>query len=180
MLRGTQAIMDQYRAGVEITQVQLQKVDPPAQVVDAFRDVQRANADRERAAQRGREPTATTSSPAPAARPSAWCRRPRASATARSPAPSGEAQRFTSVLAAYQAAQDVTMRRMYLETMEEILRRNPKSLVDDRLQGLVPLPALGDGAAAAPAGAAPPAGRAAARVPQRPRAVPGRPPGVPR
>ena len=40
--------MDQYRAGVEITQVQMQKVDPPAAVVDAFRDVQRANADRER------------------------------------------------------------------------------------------------------------------------------------
>jgi membrane protease subunit HflK len=46
--RGTQAIMDQYRAGVVITQVQLQKVDPPAAVIEAFRDVQRAAADRER------------------------------------------------------------------------------------------------------------------------------------
>ncbi|MFC7543214.1 FtsH protease activity modulator HflK [Siccirubricoccus deserti] len=46
--QGTQAIMDQYGAGVAITQVQLQKVDPPAAVIEAFRDVQRAAADRER------------------------------------------------------------------------------------------------------------------------------------
>lgn len=59
----------------------------------------------------------------------------------------GEAARFNSVLAAYQAAGDVTVRRMYLETMEEILRRNPTILVDDRLQGIVPFLPLGDGAA---------------------------------
>ena len=51
----------------------------------------------------------------------------------------GEAQRFISVLEAYRQAQDVTMRRIYLETMEEILRRNPKVIIDDRVQGLVPL-----------------------------------------
>ncbi len=50
----------------------------------------------------------------------------------------GEATRFISVLGAYQQAQDITMRRLYLETMEDILRRNPKVIVDDRLQGLVP------------------------------------------
>ena len=50
----------------------------------------------------------------------------------------GEAGRFTAVLAAYSQAQDVTVRRIYLETMEEILRRNNMVLVDDRLQGLVP------------------------------------------
>ena len=43
-----QAILDSYGAGIEVTQVQLQKVDPPAPVIDAFRDVQRALADRER------------------------------------------------------------------------------------------------------------------------------------
>ena len=45
---GTQAILDQYGAGVEITQVQLQKVDPPDAVIESFRDVQRANTDAER------------------------------------------------------------------------------------------------------------------------------------
>ncbi|MFM7414548.1 MAG: FtsH protease activity modulator HflK, partial [Alphaproteobacteria bacterium] len=47
--RGAQAIMDQYKAGIEVTQVQLQKVDPPAQVIDAFRDVQAARQDQDRA-----------------------------------------------------------------------------------------------------------------------------------
>ena len=44
----TQQILDSYRAGVEITQVQLQRVDPPAAVIESFRDVQRANTDAER------------------------------------------------------------------------------------------------------------------------------------
>ena len=43
-----------------------------------------------------------------------------------------------TALGAYQQAQDVTMRRIYLETMEEILRRNPKVIIDDKVQGLVP------------------------------------------
>src|SRR5208282_5173158 len=45
---GVQAVMDNYGTGVEITQVQLQKVDPPAAVIDSFRDVQRANTDADR------------------------------------------------------------------------------------------------------------------------------------
>ena len=77
----------------------------------------------------------------------------------------GEAARFTSVLGAYSAAPDVTRRRLYIETMEEVLRRNPKVIVDDRLQGLVPFLNLGDQArpAGRPAPAAP--GAAAAAVP---------------
>ena len=67
----------------------------------------------------------------------------------------GEAQRFLSVLSAYQVAQDVTLRRLYIETMEEIFRRNPKIVVDSALQGIVPLLNLGEpGRAAAAAGAA--------------------------
>ncbi len=151
--RGTQAIMDQYRAGIEIAQVQLQKVDPPATVVDAFRDVQRANADRERARN---EAESYRNDIIPRARGEAErlvqeAEGFRESQTARA---RGEAQRFLSVLSAYQVAQDVTVRRMYIETMEEIFRRNPKVIVDDRLQGVVPLLNLGDpsrtGAAAAP------------------------------
>jgi membrane protease subunit HflK len=141
--RGTQAIMDQYRAGVEIAQVQLQKVDPPASVVDAFRDVQRANADRERLRN---EAESYRNDIIPRARGEAErmvqeAEGFRESQVARA---RGEAGRFLSVLTAYQAAQDVTVRRMYLETLEEILRRNPKVLVDDRLQGVVPLLNLTD------------------------------------
>ena len=59
----------------------------------------------------------------------------------------GQAQRFLSVLAAYQQAKDVTLRRMYLETMQDILTHSPSLVVDDKLKGLVPflplnLPAL--------------------------------------
>ena len=48
MQKQTQQILDRYHAGIEITQVQLQKVDPPAAVIESFRDVQRANTDAER------------------------------------------------------------------------------------------------------------------------------------
>ncbi|MBR0659955.1 FtsH protease activity modulator HflK [Roseomonas oryzicola] len=145
--RGTQAIMDQYRAGIEIVQVQLQKVDPPAQVIDAFRDVQRANADRERARN---EAESFRNDIIPRARGEAErlvqeAQGVRESQIARA---RGEAARFNSVLAAYQAAPDVTTRRLYLETMEDILRRNPMIIVDDRLQGVVPFLPLGEGAAA--------------------------------
>ena len=140
---GAQAIMDQYQAGIEIMQVQLQKVDPPAQVVDAFRDVQRANADRERLRN---EAESFRNDIIPRARGEAErivqeAQGVRESQIARA---RGEAARFTSVLTAYQSARDVTVRRLYLETMEEILRRNPMVIVDDRLQGVVPFLPLGD------------------------------------
>ena len=50
----TQGILDEYGSGIQITQVQTQKADPPDQVIDAFRDVQAARADRERSKKRGR------------------------------------------------------------------------------------------------------------------------------
>jgi membrane protease subunit HflK len=172
---GTQAIVDQYRAGVEITQVQLQKVDPPAAVVDAFRDVQRANADRERARN---EAESFRNDIIPRARGEAErltqeAQGFRESQVARA---RGEASRFVSVLTAYQAAQDVTARRMYLETMEEILRRSPTVLVDDKLQGLVPFLQLGDQPrAAAPVGAAAASGSLPRPAPLPPTAMPARP-----
>ena len=177
--RGAQAIMDQYRSGVEITQVQLQKVDPPSQVVDAFRDVQRANADRERARN---EAESYRNDIIPRARGEAErvvqeAEGVRESNVARA---RGEAQRFVSVLSAYQVAQDVTLRRMYIETMEEILRRNPKVLVDSGLQNVVPLLNLGEGNR-------PPSGAVQQLVrpqpqsqPQQNQALPMRPQGVPR
>ena len=145
--RGAQAIMEQYKAGIEITQVQLQKVDPPAQVVDAFRDVQRANADRERLRNEAESfrndiiPRARGE----AERMSQEAQGFRESQVARA---GGESARFLSVLSAYELARDVTTRRMYLETMEEILRRNPKVIVDDRLQGVVPFLQLGENSGA--------------------------------
>ncbi|TCZ64413.1 FtsH protease activity modulator HflK [Roseicella aquatilis] len=140
---GTQAIMDQYRAGIAITQVQLQKVDPPAAVIEAFRDVQRAAADRER--QRN-EAEAYRNDIIPRARGEAerMIQEAQGFRDSQEVRARGEAQRFTSVLNAYSSAPDITRRRIYLETMEDVLRRNPKVIVDDQLQGLVPFLNLGD------------------------------------
>ncbi len=143
VMRGTQAILDQYGTGVEVTQVQLQKVDPPAAVIDSFRDVQRANTEAERMVNqaesyrndivpRARGDAARITTAADGARTAAI-----AEAT-------GQASRFESVLAAYRQASDVTLRRIYIETMEQILQHTPTTVVDDRIRGLVPYLPLGD------------------------------------
>lgn len=157
---GVQFILDQYGSGIELTQVQLLKVDPPAEVIDTFRDVQRANADRER--QRN-EAEAYRNDIIPRARGEGQRMLQEAEGYKESQIARarGEAARFTSVLSAYQVAKDVTVRRIYMETMEEILRRNPKLVVDDRLQGVVPYLPL-DGAPRAPV---PPQALAPAGIP---------------
>lgn len=164
VLRSTQAVMDQYRAGIEITQVQMQKSDPPAAVVESFRDVQRANTDRERVRN---EAESFRNDIIPRARGEAErmvqeAQGFRDSQIARA---RGEAGRFTAVLGAYTQAQDVTVRRIYLETMEEIFKRNGMTLVDDRLQGLVPFLPLGEGTRT------PPQGQTQPRVPVPPAAL---------
>lgn len=175
---GTQAIMDQYGAGIAITQVQLQKVDPPGAVIEAFRDVQRAAADRER--QRN-EAEAYRNDIIPRARGEAerMVQEAQGFRDSQEARAKGEAQRFIQVLSAYQQAQDVTLKRLYLETMEEILRRNPKVVVDDRLQGLVPFLNLTEpprpGAAPPPRPALPPGAQAAPALSMQPTGRPGVP-----
>ena len=137
VLHQTQQILDNYKSGVEITQVQLQKVDPPAEVVESFVDVQRANTDAERLRN---EAEAYRNDIVPrargdAARIVAEGQGARLASIAQA---TGQTQRFLSVLAAYQTAKDVTLRRMYLETMQDILTHSPTLVVDDRLKGLVP------------------------------------------
>jgi membrane protease subunit HflK len=133
----TQEILDRYKAGVEITQVQLQKVDPPAAVVESFRDVQRANTDAERMRNEAESyrndivPRARGD----AARIIAEGQGIKAATVARA---TGEAQRFDSVLKAYQMAKEVTIRRLYLDTMEDILSKSQSLVVDDKLKGIVP------------------------------------------
>jgi len=137
VFKQTQEILERYQAGVEITQVQLQKVDPPAAVIESFRDVQRANTDAERMRN---EAEAYRNDIVPrargdAARIVAEGQGIRAAAVAQA---TGETQRFDSVLKAYQAAKDVTLRRMYLDTMKDILTRANPLVVDDKLKGIVP------------------------------------------
>ena len=95
-----QALMVDYGTGILIDEVQLQKADPPAEVIDSFRDVQRAQADRERAQN---EAESFANDIIPRARGEAErllqeAQAYRQEATARA---TGEAQRFKSILAAY-------------------------------------------------------------------------------
>jgi membrane protease subunit HflK len=137
VLHQTQQILENYKSGVEITQVQLQRVDPPAEVVESFVDVQRANTDAERLRN---EAQAYANDIVPrargdAARIVAEGQGARLASIAQA---TGQTQRFLSVLAAYQTAKAVTLRRMYLETMQDIMTHSSALVVDDRLKGLVP------------------------------------------
>src|SRR5262249_45526614 len=169
-----QGILDDYRAGIEVTQLQLLRVDPPAPVIDAFRDVQRALADRERLRN---EAEAYRNDIIPRARGDAVRIKQEAEAyrqeiIARA---QGDADRFTSVYRAFKAAQDVTQQRLYLETMEEILKNSNKVIIDKSAEGssgvfpYLPLPALGTGhgaASASPGGSGTTAGAPATGTPQ--------------
>jgi membrane protease subunit HflK len=115
----------------------LQKVDPPLAVIESFRDVQRATTDAERMRN---EAEAYHNDIVPrargdAARIVAEGQGAKAASVAQA---TGQAQRFDSVLKAYQAAKDVTLRRMYLDTMEDVLAHAQPLVVDDKLKGLVP------------------------------------------
>lgn len=140
-----QRTLDSYQSGVLVTQVQLQKVDPPQQVIDAFRDVQAARADAERLQN---EAQAYANSVVPQARgeaaritQGAQAYKERAIIEAQ-----GQASRFLSVLSEYQKAPDVTRQRLYLETMERVFGGMDKIVIDPAAggqSGVVPYLPLG-------------------------------------
>ncbi len=141
-----QKILDDYGAGVLITQIQLRTVDPPAQVIDAYRDVQRAKADRERARN---EAEGYRNDIVPRARGDAQRIIQEAEAYRQQVVAQaeGEAQRFVSVYDAFKKAPDVTRQRLYLETMEQILRNNSKYIIEgstEGKQGVLPYLPLGE------------------------------------
>jgi membrane protease subunit HflK len=134
---GTQKILDTYGTGVEITQVQLQKVDPPEDVIESFRDVQRANTDADRARN---EAQSYSNDIVPRARGDAAAILAQAAGDKQAAISraTGEAQRFLSVYAAYAVAKDVTLKRLYIETMQDLLKNSDTTVVDDRLRSLLP------------------------------------------
>jgi membrane protease subunit HflK len=141
-----QRLLDNDHAGVEITQVQLLRVEPPLAVIDAFNDVQRARADQERARN---EAQAYANDILPRARGEADHTREDAEAYRASVVTlaQGEAQAFNAVLAAYQSAPVVTAWRLYLEAVDEVLRKSTRVLVDTSdkgLSGVMPYISLGE------------------------------------
>jgi membrane protease subunit HflK len=133
-----QKTLDSYGAGVQVTQVQLQKVDPPAQVIDSYRDVQAARADQERLQN---EAEAYANRIIPEAKgeaerilQAAQGYRDKVVAEAK-----GEADRFLKVYEQYKKSPDVTRKRIFIETMEHVLADTDKVIVDDKNgRGVVP------------------------------------------
>ncbi|MDD3800291.1 MAG: FtsH protease activity modulator HflK [Novosphingobium sp.] len=102
-----QAILDAYRAGIAVQGVEIDKTDPPERVVEAFKDVSAAQQDADADINRAR----------------AWAQQILAQAQ-------GEATAFDKVYAEYRLAPEVTRRRMYYETMERILGKTNKTVIE--------------------------------------------------
>ncbi|MGB8181014.1 MAG: FtsH protease activity modulator HflK [Stellaceae bacterium] len=152
-----QHILDSYHSGIEITQVQLQKVDPPAPVIDAFRDVQSAKIDQQRYINEA-QTYANNLVPVAQGDASRLVQEGQAYKAQIVLQAQGDAARFLSVYNAYKAAPDVTARRLYIETLEGILKDTNKVMVDKSASGtgVVPyLPLPNFAAPAKPAGSQP-------------------------
>ncbi|MEX0309847.1 MAG: FtsH protease activity modulator HflK [Tateyamaria sp.] len=136
-----QSTLDSYDAGVNIIRVNFDRADPPAPVIDAFRDVQAAEQERDRL---------QNVADAYANRVLAEARGQAAQVLEEAEAyraqqvnqAEGEASRFSAVLEEYAKAPDVTRKRLYLETMEQVLGRVDKIILDENEgaggQGVVP------------------------------------------
>ena len=136
-----QNVLNEFGAGIQIVRVKLQKADPPKQVVDAFNEVQRAKADMERFKN---EAEAYRNEILPKSRGEAAQRLQNAEAykQAQINKAQGEADRFLSVYNAYKQGKVVTAKRLYLETMEEVLAKSNKVIIDPSAKGSNILPIL--------------------------------------
>lgn len=137
-----QTILDGYTAGTSVSTVKLQDVQPPERVIKEFKDVASAREDRERAKN---EAQAYANDIIPKARGEAKkmvldAEAYRAEIIDRS---KGEADRFSNLLAAYRESPNVTRKRLYLETMQEVMAKVDKIIVDegvaDRVLPYLPL-----------------------------------------
>jgi membrane protease subunit HflK len=124
-----QRVLDRYGAGIQITQVQLQKVDPPAQVIDSFRDVQAARIDLERA-QNEAQTYANRVIPEARGKTAQILQAAEAYRAQTVAEAKGQTSRFLQIYAQYKNAPQVTRERMYLETMEKLLGGTQKVIID--------------------------------------------------
>jgi membrane protease subunit HflK len=124
-----QKTLDQYGSGITIFQVQMQKVDPPSQVIDAFRDVQASRADQERA-QNEAQTYANRVVPEARGRVAQIVQAAEAYKEQTVAEAKGQAARFTKVLDEYTKAPQVTRERIYLETIERIFAGTDKIILD--------------------------------------------------
>ena len=136
---GLQAIMDEYKMGIEIIRVELQKVEPPASVIDSFRDVERAQAEQQSEKNQAEAYDRDT--------------RARTRGLIAEKVNNGEAQkrmiiekakgdvaRFFSAYSQYKLSPDIVSKRLYLEAMKDIFKNTKKIVVDDKLKTVSYLP----------------------------------------
>ena len=136
-----QKILDNYKAGVFITSIKLQKVEPPQQVIDAFNDVQRARQDKER---QQNEAYAYRNDIVPKAKGEAARMIQEATGYKERMVleAEGEAKRFLSVFEAYKGNKAVTRSRLYLERMQQVFKDSEKVIIDPGKGGTGVLPYL--------------------------------------
>jgi membrane protease subunit HflK len=131
-----QGTMDTYGSGIAINAVPIEDAAPPREVADAFEEVQRAEQDEDRfveeANQYANQKLGQARGQAAQVREEASAYKDRVVNEA-----TGEAQRFVSIYDAYKVAPDVTRERIFLETMENVLKNSNKIILDDK-QGVVP------------------------------------------
>lgn len=134
-----QRVLDEFKAGIMIVRVKLQKADPPREVVDAFNEVQRAKADMERFKN---EAEAYRNEVIPRAKGQAaeLTQAAEAYKSATVNKAEGEAKRFASVYEAYKNGKEVTIKKMYLDSLEMVLKKANKVIIDPSQKGnLLPI-----------------------------------------
>jgi membrane protease subunit HflK len=137
-----QQSLDTYEAGILVGGVKLEKVDPPMQVIDAFRDVQAAEADRQRFRNEA-DRYANQIIPEARGRANQILQEAEAFKEQVIAGAQGDVARFLSVYEEYAQAKDVTRTRIYLETMENIFTDMDKVIMDQNAgSGVVPYMAL--------------------------------------
>jgi membrane protease subunit HflK len=136
-----QKTLDEYNAGIEVTQVQLQQVDPPKEVIASFRDVQAARADQERLQN---EADTYANRVIPEARGDAQRILQGAEAYKQQAVAEavGRSQRFLKIYQEYAKAPDLTRKRMFLETMEKVFGKTEKIIIDGGAGGAGVIPYL--------------------------------------
>lgn len=123
-----QARLDAYRSGIQVQGIEINKVDPPGRVEEAFKDVSSAQQDADAAINRSRAVAQQLLARA-----------------------QGDAREFDDIYAEYRLAPEVTRRRLYYETMEQILSKTDKTIVENgNVTPYLPLPELKRRAQAAP------------------------------
>lgn len=137
-----QSAMDEYGAGLTINRVSFQDASPPQQVKDAFDEVQRAAQDEDRfveeANQYANRQLGAARGNAAKIREDAAAYKDRVVNEAQ-----GEAERFNSIYDTYVTAPEVTRKRLYIESLQDVLGKSNNVVIDDDGAGVVPYLPLG-------------------------------------